>query len=41
MNLKKWEEGKNVFVNGRYYDILFMDILKEEFDEKGKIRYKE
>ena len=27
---------KNVFVNGKYYDKLFMDILKEEFDERGK-----
>ena len=27
---------KNIFVNGKYYDKLFMDILKEEFDERGK-----
>ena len=27
---------KTVFLNGKYYDKLYMDILKEEFDEKGK-----
>ncbi len=25
---------KNVFVNGKYYDKVLMDILKEEFDER-------
>ncbi len=27
---------KNAYVNGKYYDKLYMDILKEEFDERGK-----
>ena len=27
---------KTVFLNGKYYDKLYMDILKEEFDERGK-----
>ena len=27
---------KTAFINGKYYDKLYMDILKEEFDERGK-----
>ena len=27
---------KSAFINGKYYDRLYMDILKEEFDEIGK-----
>lgn len=27
---------KNIFLNGKYYDRLLMDILREEFDSKGK-----
>ena len=27
---------KTAFVNGKYYDKLYMDILREEFDERGK-----
>ena len=27
---------KEKFINGKYYDTIYMDILKEEFDEMGK-----